>query len=197
MNLPLPTTELEAVNFMLASVGEAPVNSLNTSGLVDASLARDMLNYASRETQKVGWHWNTEVGYPINRNQNGELVLPVNTIKVDTTGQDQPIDVVQRGNRLYDRRNHTFIFETDVKVEIVLLLPFDEIPQAARDYIVVRATRRFQANQLGAGNDTAFTSQHEIEAFAYLREAEIENTDANMLTDSYSVFSIINRRIGS
>ena len=44
------TTELEAVNIMLSSIGEAPVNSLS-SGLVDAELAQTTLHNVSREVQ--------------------------------------------------------------------------------------------------------------------------------------------------
>ena len=53
------TTELEAVNIMLSSIGEAPVNSLS-SGLVDAELAQTTLHNVSREVQAAGWSFNTE-----------------------------------------------------------------------------------------------------------------------------------------
>ena len=42
-----PTTELEAVNAMLASIGEAPADSLDDS-ITDAQLARQLLTQESR-----------------------------------------------------------------------------------------------------------------------------------------------------
>ena len=48
------TTKLEAVNTLLSSIGEAPVNSL-TSGLVDAELAETILDSTSRKySHRVG-----------------------------------------------------------------------------------------------------------------------------------------------
>ena len=45
-----PTTKLEAVNTMLSTIGEAPVNNLS-SGLVDAETAETILNNVSRSVQ--------------------------------------------------------------------------------------------------------------------------------------------------
>ena len=45
-----PTTQLQAVNSMLSTIGEAPVNSLS-SGLVDAETAETVLNEVSRDVQ--------------------------------------------------------------------------------------------------------------------------------------------------
>ena len=42
------TTKLEAVNTLLGSIGESPVNSLN-SGLVDAKTAENIIDAVSRE----------------------------------------------------------------------------------------------------------------------------------------------------
>ncbi|UIL29739.1 hypothetical protein LZK75_11385 [Rhizobium leguminosarum] len=103
-----PTTELEAINLMLSVIGESPVNTVEDTGLVDAVVARQILIQSSRDVQLVGWHWNTEIDYPIAASfPEGELTLPPNTLKVDTAGADAGLDLVQRGNRLYDRKNHT------------------------------------------------------------------------------------------
>ena len=52
------TTELEAVNSMLATIGEAPVNSITGTLPLDASLAKNTLNEINREVQSAGWHFN-------------------------------------------------------------------------------------------------------------------------------------------
>lgn len=188
-----PTSELEAVNLMLSVIGESPVNSLTDIGVADAATAYKILSYSSREVQLVGWHWNTEENFPISPNSDGFLMLPPNTLKVDTSGLSCHLDLVQRGQRLYDRYNHTYEFTDPVRVEIVLMLDFDELPEAARSYITIRAARQFQERVLGSATLQAFTAQDEFRAFAFLRQAETETGDYNMLSGSWSVARILHR----
>lgn len=91
-----PTTKLEAINIMLSSIGESPVNSL-TSGLVDAEMAETILNATSRDVQSQGWHFNTEPSYGIVPLASGELLLPANCLKVDQISSEREFDLVQRG----------------------------------------------------------------------------------------------------
>lgn len=186
-----PTSKLEAVNLMLSVIGEAPVNSVTGSDLGDANLAYQILSYASREVQLVGWHWNTEPNYPITPNQEGSLVLPSNTLRVDTSGDSKSMDLVQRGLRLYDRENHTFTFTSPVTVDICFNLPFTDLPESARNYITIRAARQFEDRTLGSS--TRYTPQDENSAFVVLRHDEAESSDCNMLTGSWSVARILQR----
>lgn len=189
-----PTTELEAINLMLSVIGESPVNTVEDTGVVDAVVARQILIQASRDTQVVGWHWNTEIDYLISQTfPEGELVLPPNTLKVDTTGADADLDLVQRGNRLYDRKNHTFAVKKNVKVDLVLLLPFDQLPEAARSYISIRAARQFQERMVGSDTLWQFNTNDELRAWAALLNAEAETQDLNVFTDSSSVTRVLNR----
>ena len=59
------TTELEAVNTMLAVLGEAPVNSITGTLPLDASLAKTTLSEINREVQSAGWHFNTFYDYTL------------------------------------------------------------------------------------------------------------------------------------
>lgn len=59
-----PTTELEAVNAMLAALGEAPVASIDAD-LPNVAIAINTLRDATREIQSMGWRFNTEWGYQI------------------------------------------------------------------------------------------------------------------------------------
>ena len=53
------TTQLEAVNTLLHTIGEAPVNSLTGTLPIDATLALNTINEISREVQAAGWHFNS------------------------------------------------------------------------------------------------------------------------------------------
>ncbi|MGP4725199.1 hypothetical protein ACSV5S_11045 [Agrobacterium deltaense] len=181
-----PTTVLEAVNQIIATIGEPPVNSVEDNGVIDAVMALQALSAVNRAVQLKGWHWNTEENYPIAATYpEGELRLPRNTLKVDTSAVDGDLDLVHRGARLYDRRNHTFQIGRSVKVDIVFLLPFEELPEAARTYITVKAARRFNEGQIGSELLSNFTLRDEQMALFALEEAEGETADYNILDNAF------------
>lgn len=181
-----PTTVLEAVNQIIATIGEPPVNSVEDNGVIDAVMALQALSAVNRAVQLKGWHWNTEENYPIAATYpEGELRLPKNTLKVDTSGADGDLDLIHRGQRLYDRKNHTFQIGRSVKVDIVFLLPFEELPEAARTYITVKAARRFNEGQIGSELLSNFTLRDEQMALFALEEAEGETADYNILNNAF------------
>ena len=120
----IPTTELEAVNLMLSAIGEAPVSSLTDPSLLDASLAKEVLEQTSIALQTRGLHCNTDLNLKLTRDAtSNEINLPTNTAKVDSTGTSVTRDVVQRGSKLYDRDNHTFTFDEDIYVCLLYTSP--------------------------------------------------------------------------
>jgi len=76
------TTELEAVNVMLGTIGEQPVNSLDISTISEVSIASNILFDISREVQTRGYSWNTDTEYPL-AVSGGEIPLPLNCIDVN------------------------------------------------------------------------------------------------------------------
>jgi hypothetical protein len=188
-----PTTELEAVNTMLYTIGEAPVNTLVNMTSVDASSALSSLISVNREVQSQGWFFNTEYNYPLTLNQDSELPLPANTLSMDSTEESEKHDVVQRGFKAYDRLNHTFTFAETVKADLVVLLDFSDIPEAAKHYIVIRASRIFQDRTLSSDSLHGMNREDEYAALTTLRLKESENADYNILTGNYSVSRILTR----
>lgn len=59
------TTELEAVNAMLASIGEAPIDTLDGATQADVQTAINILRNTTREVQTEGYRFNTEFGFQI------------------------------------------------------------------------------------------------------------------------------------
>jgi len=192
MALPLtPTTELEAVNVMLTSIGEQPVNTLDTPGISVVSIARAILHQTSRQVQERGLRCNTETDFPLPVDEHGNVRVPANTLKVDPT--DPTKDYVLRGDRLYDRRNRTYTFTEPVRVDLVLFLPFEQLPQAAREYITIRAARIFQTRVLGSETLHAFTLEDERQAFHSLIAAEVETGDYNVFDHSPTLQRMLRR----
>lgn len=189
-----PTSELDAVNLMLSVIGESPLSNLSGITMVYAVLAKQVLSEISRSVQTRGWHFNLEKDYPLLPNAlTGEIPVPSNCLRVDSVYPDQDTDAVHRGSRLYDRRNHTYIFSKGLKVDMVIALPFEELPESARYYIAVRAAREFQARTVGSDALYSFTAQNEKDARVAFMKSEGATADHNMLTDSWSVARTLQR----
>lgn len=188
-----PTTKLEAVNIMLSTIGESPVNSLS-SGLVDAEMAETILNSVSREVQGQGWNFNREYELVMGPTLDGEIVIPNNVLRADATNTPDSYDLVQRGNRMYDKRNHTFKIKREVKLDLVVQLQFEELPEVARRYIAVKAARIFQDRVVGSDTLHGFNQQDEAQAYFELKEFESDVEDFNIM-DNYSVYRVIDRRM--
>lgn len=182
MNL---TTQLEAVNTLLATIGESPVNALD-SGLVEATQAEQTLANVSREVQAQGWSFNTDLSFKLTPDSNGELILPNNCLSVDTIAlrRSTESDLVQRGMRMYDRVKNTYAIDESVEVDMVVLLEFDELPESARRYITIRAARMLQDRYLSSDSLHTFNSKDEQSAWFALREAEAGVEDYNIFDNT-------------
>jgi hypothetical protein len=70
------TTELDAVNTMLYTIGEQPVSSLAESGLADVAIAKTILTEQSRRFQAKGWDFNTDKDYALAVDINSKIPVP-------------------------------------------------------------------------------------------------------------------------
>jgi hypothetical protein len=151
-----------------------------------------MLYDTSREVQTTGYQFNSEINYPLVRNIDYELAYPINTLSIDASEKYSSYDVVMRGGKLYDRKNHTFVFSQDITVDCIFFLEWTQLPQPARQYITILAARRFQRRFQGDAVIDAATAQEEIMARAQLEDFDAYTRDYN-LADSYDIFNIIRR----
>ena len=191
------TTKLDAINSMLIGIGEAPVNTL-TSGLQEAEVAAILLDNVSREVQSACWSFNTDLRYTLTPNTAKEIVLPSNTLVVDTTKlkRDYNTDVIERKSRLYDRTKNSYEFDGDVEVDITYLFDFEELPEVARRYITLRAGRKFQENILGSSEMTQLQFKDEQAALINLRDFESQSADYNIF-DNYDTYAAVDRGLSS
>ena len=178
-------TELESVNVILSTIGESPLNSLSGSLPVDGTVAKNVLSEISREVQSAGWHFNTHYKSTLTRDTNNKIPVATNVVRVDLDPNlisRSDYDLVQRDGFLYNLAKNTDIFDRDFEdVVQVYLLPFNEIPEQAKRYITIRASRVFHDRTLGANTLHKFSKEDEIKALAVLRNAETE-------TGEYSIF---------
>jgi hypothetical protein len=189
------TTKLEAVNIMISVIGESPVNTLSgTSVPVTVTQAVHALDETSKAIQSEGWHFNTEYDYPLVPDSvTSKITLPINTLKVDLDPElNTDTDAVQRGLKLYDRKNHRETWTKDLKAIITFELEFEELPEQFRHYISVKSARIFAARFLGSREIEGFALRDEIEAKARAIESDSENADRTIF-DHYSVMRVIDR----
>jgi len=195
-----PTTQLSAVNSMLSTIGEAPVNSLS-SGLVDAETAETILNEVSRDVQSLGWNFNTEPNYTVAADSDGNVVLPSEVVRADlansvTKYRSSKNEYVQRGNKMYDKVNHTYNIGEALKLDVVVLLAFEQLPEVARRFITLKASRLFQERVVGSDTLSAMNRADEEQALYALREMEGDNADYNIFDDG-GTYSVLDRSIGT
>ena len=169
---------------MLGHIGESPVNSISdTNALpISAATAVSVLEEVSRAVQAEGWHFNTELGVSLSPTGDGTITLSDDILEVDAV--DTTIDIVQRGLSLFDRTNNATTFSKDLVVNLTRYLDWTSLPEAARRYIVLRASRVFQGRIVGSRELEALIARDEYNARADLMDAE-SNTSDKTIFDSY------------
>jgi len=188
MTKPTSMTELEAVNVLLTTIGEAPVNTLDGNQVTDVSIAKQVLNEVSREVQAQGWHFNTEQDIELSPNISGDIAIPADTARIDA----QDFNTVVREDKLFNLTDRTFTFASKIKVDIVYYQDFSVLPQQAKKYITTRAARIFSDRLLNSESIHKMTARDEQRALIDLKEFEGDTGDYNMM-DSYSVSRVLNR----
>tara|TARA_R100000808_G_C2080413_1_gene104477 strand:- start:146 stop:748 length:603 start_codon:yes stop_codon:yes gene_type:complete len=185
------TTELEAVNIMLAAIGESPVNTLTGTLPVDVKLAQTTLEEVNKEVQTEGWSFNTEINVPLPRDGSNHIALASNVLIVDPNVHDHPdVDAIQIGLKLYDRKEHTYEFDDDLKCTVVYFRTFDEIPEPAKRYINIKAARIFVDRLVSDEGLRTYTQQDEVRARSILMETDLSNADHNILRGDPALTSV-------
>lgn len=194
------TTKIQAVNTMLAGIGEAPIVGTLPATRADGQMAESILDETTRDVLSQGWHFNTEVK-TLTRVAN-KIAVPSDYAKIDLYDEslsriDYEVVVRDDGGtmRLYNKAHgkNTFEFPMDLKCEIVYYQDFDKIPETARRYIMIKAARVFQDRIAGAPNVHQFQMQDEIMALAALRDQEATDSDYTIF-DGWAAGRVVMRR---
>ena len=184
------TTKLDAVNIILSNIGQSPVVNL-TSGNPIVEMAELTLDEISRTVQAEGWIFNTEYSYPLQLDQDQELVIPENLIQCDLP-VGSGASVQRRNGKLYNRTEHTFKFtnyaqDNIVRIDAVWLFDYEDIPEAVKNYINVRAANVFAGRAVGSQEAVKFGQQEEVLARAGAIEYETQQGDYNIFGNTQAV----------
>tara|TARA_B100000212_G_scaffold242356_1_gene184754 strand:+ start:32 stop:649 length:618 start_codon:yes stop_codon:yes gene_type:complete len=190
------TTQLEACNTMLSTIGEAPINSLTGSLPTDASMAKNILDEVNREVQSGGWKFNTSYKVTLSRDTNNKIPIANDVMHVELNPlleSKGSYDPVIRGSFLYNLATESFVFDKSFdNVTVITLLDFESIPEQARRYITIRASRIFHDRTLGANALHRFSRQDELVALSILKQAEAAVADHSIF-NSHDQFKTVSR----
>jgi hypothetical protein len=186
-----PLTELEAVNEILGSIGESPVNSLEDNVSVDVVNALRILKSTSRNIQSMGWTCNTF--------EDVEMIPDSETKRIRwsplwITIKSSDKQYIKRGEYLFNKTDNTYKFNSTIKLTVIMFEDFEDIPDVLRNYITAKAVRQFQSRYLSAEELTQESRQNEAEAWKNLQEYEMEINNFNMLNNT-DIQTSLNRGI--
>jgi hypothetical protein len=174
------TTRLNALNIMLSTIGEPPITAENSTNL-DAAMAGNILDEVTKEVQKMGWVFNTEEGVSLATNPDGEIPIGNSVLRLKIEEQVTRRRYVHRGDRIYDTQRKSYIIGGPLKATIIRNLVWDKLPEDAKRYITIRASRIFANRMVGDGESHGYTTMDEMQARADLREMELDSGDYSML----------------
>jgi hypothetical protein len=177
----LLSTELEAVNMMLRAIGEAPVSTLEGTTTADVATAIDILSDTNKEVQQKGWHFNTEWDVTLSVDENNRIPLGTDVSSVLSPSKRITMRGISGVMYIYDLDDNTFTFTQAITDAVtVKILDFVDLPQTARNYIMVRASRIFQEEIMGQVSAERVNRQEELQAEADLMDDDADRSGYNV-----------------
>jgi Autographiviridae tail tubular protein Gp11 len=220
------TTELEAVNAMLSSIGEAPIANVDTATQADVVMAVNILRNTTRQVQRVGWRFNTEFGYEVAPHDTYDwldsagVTTPLNiytppaglarfeiTKAVEQQGA-RYVDTAVRPSKkweagtpvFYDREfNRDGFPQADrdyLYINPVWWMGFEDMPEIARFYVVAKASRDFTQHAVGSAELSGFTADNVRIAYRDLKREEGLIDDYNIFRQHEMISALGGRRRG-
>ena len=206
------STELDAVNSILMSVGESPVNTLSVQS-PEVAIAQKTLRQVCREVLSEGWVFNTEYQYPITLDSNNHCIIPNDVLQIDVNEFKHANDfnVVRKDDsgtkKLYDLIEHRFNFEntseSKLYCDIIWMVDFEDIPEVFKDYITARASRIASNRMVNNPQSAEMIAPDEALMRALAIEYDTKQADHNIFNDQeyrtnqdnvYRPYKVLQRR---
>lgn len=171
-------TELDAINYILSAIGSAPVTTLEEDMDMDVVNARRILATVSRNIQRKGWDFNKVTRTLSPRMDNHRIPWDRTIIALHATDGST---LVKRGDWLYDMTRGSYEFDKPITVEIIEGIDYDDLPDAFKTYVTVKAAVDFHARYFG-DNSIAEDLQMELTlAYQDIVQYDMEMGSLNML----------------
>ncbi len=176
---------LGAVNTMLNTIGEDDLETEDDiDDVLEAVRARKDLIQVKREVLSSEWDINTDEEYSLVPDISGYIAIPSNILRVSSVDSN----LIIRSHFLYSKSAKSTRFEEAQNVKVIWDLPFNDLPQGIRQYITLKAAKRFRDRTLGAdATQHGFTQEDERDAYMEARRSEADTTNANMLDSADTI----------
>ena len=180
------SSELDAVNSILMSVGESPVNTLSTQS-PEVAIAQKTLQQVTREILSEGWVFNTEREVKFTPDTNDQVLLSDAVLQVDLNRYHHldTYDVIRKDGKLYDRYEHKDTFPEDdvLYLDVVWMYAFEDIPQPFRDLITTRASRIASMRMVSDLEVNRALQEDEVVSRSRAIEYDTRQADYNVFND--------------
>ncbi len=179
--------ELQAINQILESVGQAPVTSLNLSN-PDVAIANDTLSQVSRDVQAEGWTFNREYHVLLTPDSNKEVNITDDMLQVALNTAESPNNKYYRATvrtkntgdvqrKLYDMIHHTFEWSSQIYCDILWYHEYVAIPVPVQSYIIARASKIFAQRTVGSQEISSLLESQEMMCRAYALEYDTQQVE--------------------
>lgn len=175
------TSELDAVNKIIAVDGSSPIQTLEDS-YIQAQIARQLLTRVSRTLQSKGWWFNEEENVTLVPDLTGHITLGLNVSKCMVKNVNGT--VIQRGQKLYDRQERTYNFTQPVTADLVLALNWTELPEEARIHISDLACIEYNRSYFGAQDIKSELENNVVNSLVALKNADTEGRNINLMDNA-------------
>jgi len=173
---------LDAVNILLQTINERPIeDEEDLETIEEARFATSVLIETKKEVLSDGWDFNTDEGYVLPVDVDGYIIVPFNIL--DLSSDDG--DLVMRDWRLYSKSDKSPVFDEAKTVNIIWDIVFNSLTHPIRNYITIRASRKFQARQIMDGQIYAYTKDDEEDARMIARRSDSRTSNNNMYDEQY------------
>ena len=179
---------LASVNVMLQMINELPISDdVELAEILEAQLAASVLIETKKEVLSEGWDFNLDKDYEFPQDSNGYIAIPANVLDISSTDGN----IIMRNWNLYDRNNQTAIFEEPQTMDVIWDLDFNTLAHPIRNFITIRAARKFQARTVMDTNVYGYTQQDEEDAHLIARRSEGFTGRYNILTGAYGQDNLV------
>ena len=170
---------LEATNILLETINELPIEiEEEYKDFIEARQARSKLIEVTRAVLSEKWYFNSDSNWVFPLDINGMIPVPINVLDLTANRAD----VIIRDQKLYSKKDQSFVFEEEVKCDVVWLFDFNTLTYPIRHYITIRAARIFAARTVGDKEIIAFNEIDEEDARQAARRSETRTGQFNLLT---------------
>lgn len=170
-------TQLDVVNQMLATLGEAPLNQITDDHPLVPAAIRELRITSGREQAK-GWWFNTEYINLTPDVATGFLYVPGDCLSVNPFNTTT---VVQRGGRMYNLQTASYTFTDGLPCQLIRQVDFEDLPVSASAYIGLSAVLKFQTDYDADGQKTRQLMMDLAAAYTEFNSEHIRAMKVNLL----------------